>query len=596
MPVKYPKGPPPVGWELPRRLRLRPGEGINIVPFNAEQTLDFTTALGGCSVMVLKIISQLGKWGFDTVKIDESIEVSPVFKTYYDMTMRQKAELETRIKAGIADVFKVIDSLRVRSEELRRYKEFMDYYSQIERGKALISRGRTKEGEELRRRGEQTLKHVFVDTVDIHTGKGVALRDPAMLARWPTIMSDFLKLKDEDTDPKQIARKYHVSEAEGVILATKNKLYIEWRDRLFKPKVTEEYERVLSLVETGKKSLEEYRRMLKPLIARHRAMRDMAEKPAALQRVAIWRPDAQAMSIDFVRLWAWVPFAPTEKYRILKETLDLIPAREAGFTVEEIAELRRELGPDWDGRVEALPIEPSIDRLVRRFIGPIARHYGVKITALDLYNARRILTDKFKASFMGFTPWVFSPYFVFHELPMTRLVISLPKGPEVEILTITRATGAAKSQNVILLHCLEIVARGKRLEGEIDRLVGEAAAKPGELIPIGELVRREYPEIYPKKPVIGARLSAELWRLRQGALRLRDALLEIKSAIGEALAWLGLDIPLLRVIGPYEYAFLDRITRFYLKRAAKDFDKLVKFIKSGFRVVGVEAVRPEWVE
>lgn len=577
MSIKYPQGPIP---ELVGKDTLRPGEGINITVLDADEYLDFCTPPGLCSGMIFKTIAQLAKWGFDAVKIDESIEVSPISAQYYQLTMRQKEELEHRIKTGLASISTAISDLDLVSHDLRKYKEYMDYFAKIARGKELKKKD-DPEGEKLVMEGQQTLKMIFIDEVDVHTGEAVALK--LIARRWPTIVSDFLKLTDDDKDPKSIAEKYNVPEAEGVVLGTKNKLYMEWRDRLFEPTVKQRFKSLFEVVESRRKSVDEYKKMLKPVIARHMGIKEKLQEPAKLQRISFWMPESQAISIDSVKIWAWKPFAPTEKYRIARETFDRIPAEKAGFRQSEIAELRRDLGKDWDGMVDGLPqdtwLHPSIDSVVRKYADAIAKEYGVKITAVDLYNARDMLFEKFKESLAGHGIWMFSPYFIFFEIPLDRLMIRLPNGVEVEDLMMDKVSGAVQTQNMIILHYLEIIAKGKQIEQHISQMLGEAGVRESEVIPLEELMKMEYSEIFGKVEKIPEKTSA--------FENIKDTAENLRAGLGDMLNFFGIDITVLRARGPYEFSFQDRITKHYLIIAGHEFHVLVNFLKAGFNVPGI---------
>jgi hypothetical protein len=576
MPIEYPKGPPAAGKDL------RPGEGINNVPFNAEEYLDFTTPPGATTGMFYGIVFQLPKWGFDRVKIEESIEVSPVFQQYYQLTIQQKATLEGQIKAGLASISNAISDLELVSHDKRKYREFMDYYAMVDKGKELAKKGRKEEGEKLMMQGEQSLKAVFIDQVDVHTGEAVALK--LIAPRWPTIIADFMRLKDEDIDPKKIAQKYKVSEAEGVVLATKNKLYIEWRDRLFRKTVEDRFENLLKLTEARRKSVEEYKEMLRPVIARHKMITEAlssSEGRKTFLRGSFWRPDAQAISSDFVRIWAWKPFAASEKYKVTREALDKIPAFKAGFTGDEIERLREEK-EGWDGNVTALPVEPSIDNVVRRMINKVEKSYGVKITAKDIYEARDMLVKKFEGTAKGLgamESWVFSPYYVFLELPMIRTVIRLPDGKELENIIIENLSAAVQTQNLIIVHALEVVARDKQLDNYMKQMLGEMGVG-GEKIE--ELMEKEVFKTEEEIKEEAEEEKKKLERIKKSTEEVMSSAKSIRVGIGKFFELFGVEVSFLRAEGPYEFAFQDRLSKIYFSEVAANFAMVRDFFKSGF--------------
>ena len=122
----------------------------------------------------------------------------------------------------------------------------------------------------------QTLKSLYIDHVDVHTGEGVALK--LIAPRWPTIIVDFMRITEEDTIPEEIAEKYGFSTSEGVVLATKNKIFKEWMN-LFKQTVQSRYLHLTQLSEARKKSITEYRRMVRPYVLRHRMINEFGESP-----------------------------------------------------------------------------------------------------------------------------------------------------------------------------------------------------------------------------------------------------------------------------------------------------------------------------
>jgi hypothetical protein len=566
---------PVITTEFPRgpNGQLLPGEGINFAPDNTIGYYDFTGPMGSATGAYYGIVFQLPKWGFDRVKIDESIEVSPVFADYYRLTIEQKRALFSQIEEGLTRISAAVTGLDLILHDMRKYKEFLDYFEEIEKGKKLIKEGKVEEGEKLRIKGEQTLKSIFIDQVDVHTGEGVALK--LIAPRWPTIIADFMRLSDEDIYPKKIAEKYKVSEAEGVVLATKNKLYQEWRDKLFFPTIKQRYENLLRLVEGRKKSLEEIKAQLKPTILRYRAIKEGLSK-GTMQRLAFYHPEAQAMSIDFVHIWAWKPFAPSEKYKITRSSLDEIPALKAGFKPEEIEEIKKAKG-DWKGTVKALPCEPSIDEVVRRYISSIENAYKVKLTAVDLFEAREMLVKKFEETARGLggiETWVFSPYYIFLDIPIYRAVIRLPGGVEFEDISIENLCSAVKTQNIIILHCLEVVARDKEVDEYVKRLLGEK----GETLTIEEIKKLEYPGIF------GELKKEEKKEKKSFAEKIKEGWRKFKTSLGKFFAEFGWEIKFLRAVGPYEFALKERITKYYFAEAGASYDMVNEYFKRAFNV------------
>lgn len=566
----YPEGPPPGGKDI------KPGEAINICPLDQHARWDFTGPPGSCSKVYLGISLQLPKWGYVRYKIDESIFVSPIDRHRYELIIGERENLQNKIKAHLASIATAISDLELAKHDLRKYREFMSHFAKIERGKKLIKEGKKDEGEKLVNQGEQTLRAIFIDQVDVHTGEGISLRSIAV--RWPTIIADFMKLTDEDVDPKKIAKKLEVSEAEGVVLATKNKLYLEWR-KMFEKNVKERYETLVKLVEARKNSVIEYRNMVKPLIARYKMITDALEKSETRLGIykSFFRPDAQPFTLDSMKLWAWKAFAPVEKYKVYRETpLDEIPATKAGFTPREVQKLKEVLGNDWKGKVPALPVPKAYDSIVRTIVKNLEKKYGVIITPKDVYDAIKELASQYQQGLEGKTEgeaWPFSPYFVFIELKMDRLVYRFPDGTEFEDLDINPVRTYAKSQNIILGHILEIKARGKILEREIDKLLGEVAFKEDKekWVRIETLLKEEFPDIY------GEIKEEEV----KEKIRERESIFNKINKVFEFFGW---KLSFIRSRGPYEFAFFDRLTKFYFTFTGTEMAKIKDFFMKAFKV------------
>ncbi len=593
-------------------LDVEPGMGMNANNFEGEITFDLTAPLGSLSGQYYSLMFELGRRGFAVFKIEESIDVSPVFKQYYDLTIQQKQALEAQVKSGLGQIATAIHDYELVWHDLRKYKEYLDYYTKIEQGNESKKKAKTtaekEKAEQTTREGVQTLRAVFIDQVDAHTGEGIALR--TITQRWPTIIVDFMRLDDKDVDQKKIANDYKISEAEASVLATKNKLFLEWRDSLFKPTVTQRYQHMLRLVEARKTSIQRYTEMLKPVIARFKIMNDALENPGG--RVVPWRsffqPASQAYSMDRTRIWAFLPFAPAEKYKVTRDYLDEISARKAGFTKAEIVFIQNQLtakskgealnAPErlfMGGNVNALPAEPSIDDIVRRYAPKVEQFYNVKITPFDVFTARQRLANLFLRKAMetvggrayrrtgeyvapGVT-WQFSPYYVFMDIPFPRTVIRLPNGSELEDVMIENMTVQGRSQNVVIVCLLEVIAREKQLENYISQLLGEVGGP--DLKSIEELSKEQYPEIFgkPSSPLITGK------DIEQGVKK-------FKWFLGDTLErflrrW-GLDFDWLRARGPYEFAMDDRLAEmFQLETMMQGYFFVIRYLQKGAGVPGI---------
>jgi len=584
MPVRYPEFPPP--------RDMKPGEGVNANPFDQNECLDYTTSLGGCTGVYYGLMFQLGKWGFERFKISESIFVSPINKGYYDLVLGERERLAQQIKNGLASIAQAYADLELILHDLRKYREYVKLFNEIrevdEKMKREKDEKKISELKNKKMKALQTLRSIFIDQVDVHTdlpNTPIALRSIA--SRWPTIISDFMKL-DRETSPEEI--KLDVSYAEKVVLATKNKLFLSWLE-MFEKTVVERYERLKELAVARENSVKEYKEMLKPTIARYKMINDALSSSQARGGIytSFFRPEAQAFSIDSMTIWAWKPFAPEEKWRATREYFDKISLKDAGFTDEEIEELveRGEI-KEKSALIDALPIEPSIDRIVRLIMKRINEEYralGVELTIVDVFKARERLINQFKSHSSGATSpvvWPFSPYFVFVEIPLERAVLVLPNGVQLEDLMVSNLKTYVKTQNIIIGHIMELIAKEKTLENYIDSLLGEFGFdKEGKIRSVKDMLKNEFVFIYGKEKDIEKYLSPQEKKERKKN--------EKKFNIFKKfLDYFGINLAFYRSYGPYEYNVTYRLAKYYFKFSGSVFSLIKNYLNAAFQVPGAQ--------
>ena len=579
MAVQYPEYPPEKG--------MRPGEGINSNPPDQNELLDYTTTLGGCTGVYYGLMFQLGRWGFERVKVSEAIFVSPINKGYYDLVLGERERLSQQIKSGLASIAQAYADLELILHDLRKYREYIKLFNDIKEAEAILKREKDQkkieDAKKKKERAIQTLRSIFIDQVDIHTdlpNTPISLRSIA--SRWPTIISDFMKL-DNEKSPEEI--KLDVSYAEKVVLATKNKLFLSWLE-MFENSVKERYARIKELAVARENSIKEYKEMLKPIVARYKMINDMLSSSEGRTRImkAFFRPDAQAFSMDSMTIWAWKPFAPDEKWKASREYFDKISAKEAGFTDEEIEVLKKNNKLDKDGMIDALPIEPSIDKIVRNIANSIEKEYNIKITALDLFEARRRLLDRFSSSVRGNEPvvWPFSPYFIFVEIPMDRTVLVLPNGTQIEDLTIGNLRTYVKTQNIILGHILEIIAKEKTLENYIDSLLGELGYdKEGKAKKVKDMLKEEFVFIYGS--------AEDVEKIFNPPAKKEEKSKKINfDLLKKFLDYFGIKATFFRSYGPYEYNLSYRLAKYYFKYSGTIFNQIKNYLHASFQVPGAQ--------
>jgi len=561
------------------------GTAFHLVIYSERTVLDLTTPPGVASGTLTGYFFYLRKKGYEVHKLDDWMEISPVNHQYYQLTIQQKQELERQIKEGLASISTAISEFELLLHDLRKYKEFMNTFESIEKAKKEKNDDKLKEG-------EQTLKAIFIDQVDVHTGEGIALRSIAQ--RWPTIIADFMKLKDEDTEHQKIASKpeLQVSEAEGVVLATKNKLYIEWK-KMFRESVIRRYGELKMMIEARKKSIINYRDSLKPYITRYRSIKEIGETPEgrkALEEVSFYRPAAQAVSIDSTITWAWKTVTPPEFAKgsrgglietknIFRMPISRTMKRMVREYIKKLKEEKREKDLEEFmkkfGQMQTSPtgIEP-LDDFVMKYYGLIEKYYNIKLSIEDILEVRNDFIKKCINSH-----WTI-PYFSVMEVGAFRTTIKPPQGQDIEDLWLEPFWPCIDTQNVILLRLLELKAKEKELERYISDMIGETA--DGRRIE--QIIMEEYPILLggPEiKKEEEEKPKLELFK------RPKIEIEKKKEGFEEKLAEkIHFGLKMIKP-GPYEPHLEDIMTGIYIPEVASSYASSVDFFKSALGVPGV---------
>lgn len=498
------------------------GQAVFAIPTDQMTELNPTTPIGGCSNLYLKLIFQLPKWGYKLAKLDEWMEISPTHVEAYNLTVEQKHKLEAAIKQGLGSAAQAVADYELAKHDLRKYREILDYFK-------------------LGKKDEHVLRSLFIDRVDAFTGEGYSMI--TMAKRWPTIISDFIrmyKIKKEDRDNvNKIADELKVSRAEATILKTKNSLFEEWK-MLFFPEVKERYARIKNLVRAREKSIDEYREWLKPYISRYKMMREVTEKtPSKYATDAYMVPGfGSAWAVTGVRLLTWLGFSPPEM-----------------------------------GKPERLEIDPYDDYIKRNWVWKIEEKYKVKVyrdkdefeeingpKAKLRYND--ILADKVAGKYLekGIL------YYNLFDINIEKIMAKVPKGGELEDMTLN-IQHYLLSQNMLLVYCLELWAKEIAFDRHIKEIIGVKEME--------EEIRKEVElEFEPEK-----RKIERLESLKNITKDLR----KIGYKINSEFVFKYLIKP-----GPYEWDFKDSITRRYCVPIGSRFGKLVKFLLFKMEVPGVE--------
>ena len=515
---------------------------------NQNISFNFTGPPGTASAIYYALVFQLGKWAYNVEKVDEWIEVSPTHREYYERTMAQKQMLEGVIKTGLASAASAVADYELVQHDLRKYKEVLEHFKS---------------------KDEHSLKAMFIDQVDIHTGEGTSMRSIA--PRWPTIIADFIRIGNDDIDPDTIAKKYSVSKPESVILATKNRLYVGWK-KTFLETAKSRYELLTGLVNARKRSIQEYRNWLRPHIARFKSIKlGGTVAPAAITKSFA---DVTGMSTfaNGIRLHTWKFFKP---YEVRKAPAEFKPGKD--FIIEPYDDYMREtyvLDPQR-GLAKHYPWL----RDERKYCSKCKKYYpGGTITCSkcgamgleDRFRADEIVDTVIKPQWLerkrGLKPDEL--YYIFLDIDIQRYGTKLQVG-ELEDITFNMKNYVI-SQNVLLVKILEMYCRDKDFERYIDEILGVKLKDET----IEELVKREYPELFgeAKKP---SELQQWIMDMRKSLAGIAKVTEKVKmpSTPPEKRMFMFIKP------GPYEKEFKERISMQYLSPAAGVFGNVKNFLK-----------------
>jgi len=510
---------------------------------NKGISVEFTGKPGAASTIYYQLFFQLPKWGWTIAKADEWIEVSPTHKEYYERTMSTKQMLESTIKTGLTSAAQAVADFELMNHDLRKYREILGYFN---------------------KKDEHSLKAMFVDQVDVHTDlPGVPISMRSMAPKWPTIIADFMRLKDEYDTPEKVQKALDLSRAEAVILVTKNKLYKNWKE-YFKNTAKERYEMLRGMVEARRKTIQEYKEWLKPYIARFRMTKLGGERSAIRKSSLELFTDITGIATfsNNIRVFAW---------RTLKVAEFKKPAGEirGDFLVSPYDDYIREhlvLGKLAD-------IYPWL-RNPRKYCSKCKRYFPAGMTECtkcgsialeEKFLADEIVEERilplWKRREKGIDPYEW--YYLFLDFDIMRMGTRLPSG-ELEDINFNFKI-AVISQNVLLVKLLELECRGMELENYINEMLGLKLEEKS----ISEIVAEEFPELYPKKKVSDYK---EYMKGLRGSIDAYTGFLKKvkKPKFGK-----------LRFFKPgvYEKDFKERVTKHYSTVAGAHFVSIVNFIK-----------------
>lgn len=544
-------------WSEDNKGILNGGEAICNQPPDQKVMMNATTPYGHGNLIYMMLTYTMPKLHYNLAKIDEHMAVSPAYPEMYGRIVAKKKEVEGHIKSGLASAAQAVADYELLKHDERKYREILDYF---------------KEGN----KDEHVLRALFVDRIDAHTGEGYSMI--SMTKRWPTIITDFIKLstveKKERDKTKKIRETLSIPEAEAVVLKTKNKIYEEWRT-IFFPDIKERYSRIKTLVVARRKSIDEYREWLKPYVASLKMMKDTMEvNPSELFTRAI-QPWLKPDSMYSVQLLMWKMFTPEEVGKpgflegeikpyddFVKRHAKEIEERYEVKIVKTVDEKNKliEKGlsrkeKDADARVYTDDDIIVIDDEMKEWNEP--SHYE---------SQPRLSLDRY--------------YYCFYDLKIESPLFKMEGGKEEIDDWNCMLTPYLVSQNVVMLALLEITAKQRWLNKYVKEMIGVREVEDK----IRAEVEKRYDLVEEK----------DKWFLKRwyGKYNVKK-----KSITTRYDNWMLFHKPKMRGIlkyfmriGPYETVSSERLTKMYGRYMGSGMtDPLIKYLKTQFgKLSGVQ--------
>ena len=532
---------------------INSGEAICAQPEDQQILLNFTSPIGNGHLMYAKLQYTLPKLHYNGEKMDEKVMASPVFAEMYGRIIAKKREVEGQLKSGLASAAQAVADYELLKHDERKYREIMNYFQQGVKD-------------------EHVLRALFVDRIDAHTGEGYSMI--SMTKRWPTVITDFIRLstvpKKERDNTKKIREILSIPEAEAVVLKTKNKVFEEWL-KIFFPDIKERYARVVNLVQARRKSIDEYRTWLMPYVVNMRMIKEISETDPSYHFTRAFSPWIKPSGWYEITTWVWKAFSAEE-------------VGKPGFIAGEIK---------------------PYDDFVKRYAKKLEKAYQIRI--VEKYSDKKRIMEKenlteddilcvdeeMNRPVTGWcTPqfWEKSArlsrylhYYVFYHIWMLNPIFKLEAGKD-EIDDINWwIYPHVVSQNVVLLANIEIEARKKWLNKYVKELIGVREVE--------DKIRREVEKVYNLDPNADKKYKGIRGFYRKYDEKWRDA--------KEKAEWQWIDKikPRLRNllkyfmrVGPYETMRRERMTKMYGRYMGGSMtDPIIKFVKEQ---VGKLAVVP----
>jgi len=510
-------------------------------PKEMEIVLDYTGLRGSASNIFWTFTHRMGKMRYSISKADEWVEINPNYTELYNQMLGQKQRIEGAIKSSLGSVAQAVADYELLRHDSRRYREILDYF---------------KKGQ----KDQHVLRSLFVDRVDAYTGEGYSL--VTMAKRWPTIITDFIRMKEEMEDVNEIRKDLDVSQAEATVLKTKNELYKEWKT-LFLPAVKERVARIDTLVKARHRSIDEYKNWLKPYIAKFKSMKEASEGTSLTGNQfyvnnAFATPGFGTMDAwTFVRIWTWRPFQPVE-----------------GGKPEAIVE-------GGTSKRKGFVIDPY-DAFVKHWKEKLEVHYGIKISDKEVDDYLKDALDRNPTSHCSEMESQAIYYLLFDfKILLSTMRSPPPEGVEMDNIMFYPMRIWVMSQNVLLVFMLELMARRKHMDRYMNEIIGTRS--------IEEDIYKKVEEEFGGKKEDEKDEEESLWqKLKPKYYTKYDDEIEDKNErIMKSTFEPNRTLKFIRFFvkpGPYESVFFERLSKMYFRASGFWYKQMVDLLKGAMKI------------
>ena len=500
-------------------------------PWEMEKILDYTGLRGSGSNIFWTFTHRMVKLRYTQRKMDEWLEVNPNYTDLYNQLLGQKQRIEGAIKSNLTSVAQAVADYELMRHDARRYGEMLDYFK----------KGKTD---------QHVMRSLFVDRVDAFTGEGYSL--VTMAKRWPTIITDFIRMKDEWEDVNAIRKELDVSQAEATVLKTKNELYKEWK-LMFLPTVKERYARIQTMVHARRRSIDEYRSWLKPYIAKYKAMEEKTERKDPSMYVSDWGATPGFGTMDAwtaVRIVLFKPFKPIE----FGKPEAVIEKKGQGFIHDPYDDFAKH----WQRRVEA--------------------KYGVKFSEKEIRERLKKALERNPQAHCSEMEGDALYYLVFDvKIILNTLKSPPPEGMEMDNLMFIPVKPWVFSQNALLVLLMEIWAQNKQLEKYMDEIIGARSVE--------EDIYNKVEEEFAGKKAKKKEEKESLWHKFKPHY--------YSKGEADALSWEhyqfvpNLTMRFVRFFvkaGPYEPVFKERVSKMYMRGVGIEHKKIIDLLETSMGI------------